>query len=362
MKTGVSYFGNRMAEHYAARDLPEIVTAGCTYVVHTLSEEDVRHYAGSVRAMVEATRAAGLEAWVDPWGVGGLFAGEAASTFLTEHPEAWQVSAQGERVPAACPNHPATQRLLDAWLDAALAVKPDGIFWDDPHWWVAPGGSWTCRCAACRDRYRAWAGSPMPDALTRQVAAFRQDSVCAFVGRLAARAKAAGVRNAFGLLPFMPVALPALDSRPPVRAAPGLGPARAPGRPGGQAGDAAHTFVDWRAVAALPGVDVVALSPFPRLFGGDGAAYVRRWCERLVTLCQAHGKEPMVWLQAFQLPAGAEEEVRTAAQAAYDAGVRNVAVWGFRGCAHMTSLRCERPDVVWRVTGDTFSALRRHAQ
>lgn len=333
VKTGVSYFGNRIPGHYVTHDLPEIAAAGCTYVLHTFSEEDVRHYGGSVRTMVEATREAGLEAWVDPWGVGGLFAGEALSAFLVEHPEAWQVSASGAQVPAACPNHPATRALLDAWLDAALALKPDGIFWDDPRWWVAPPdtpAAWTCRCAQCQERYRAWAGGPMPATLTPQVAAFRQDSVGGLIGELAARAKAASARNAFGLVPFL---------------------------------DAAHTFVDWEKVAALPGVDVVALSPFPRLFGGGGSAYVRRWCERLVALCQAHDKEPMVWLQTFRVPAGAEEELRAAAQAAYEAGVRNVAAWGFRGCAHMASLRCERPDVMWRVTGETFRALRagRHA-
>ena len=91
MKLGVTYFGNRFVRHYVERDLPEIVAAGCDYVVHTVSEYDLAFLSGEISALVDATHQAGLEAWLDCWGVGGLFAGEAFSDFLLRHPESWQV-------------------------------------------------------------------------------------------------------------------------------------------------------------------------------------------------------------------------------------------------------------------------------
>ena len=62
---GVSYFGNRFADHYRERDLPAIVDAGCDFVVHTFSEHDHTYYPEALRALVTATHDAGLQAWVD---------------------------------------------------------------------------------------------------------------------------------------------------------------------------------------------------------------------------------------------------------------------------------------------------------
>jgi hypothetical protein len=77
----------------------------------------------------------------------------------------------------------------------------------------------------------------------------------------------------------------------------------------------------------------------------------------VATLCAASGKEPQVWLQTFLIGAGREGEVVRAAEAATQAGVGNLAAWGFAGCGHMSALRCERPEEVWRVVGETFNRL-----
>ena len=39
-------------------------------------------------------------------------------------------------------------------------------------------------------------------------------------------------------------------------------------------------------------------------------------------------------------------------------GVRDLAAWGFRACAHMSAIRPNRPERVWAVIGETFRALR----
>ena len=79
MQFGVSYFGVRDPRH-AARDLDEIAEAGFRSITHTFSEHDLRYHQEDVGRLVEASRERGLEVGLDPWGVGGLFGGEAPDT------------------------------------------------------------------------------------------------------------------------------------------------------------------------------------------------------------------------------------------------------------------------------------------
>ncbi len=118
IETGVSYFSSRDLRHLR-EDLRDMLAHGCTYVVHCFTETDLLYYRGAMREVVDATRQAGLEAWLDPWGVTGIFSGESLSRFLVDHPEALQVLSDGRRAPAACPNHPETRRFLLDWVEAA---------------------------------------------------------------------------------------------------------------------------------------------------------------------------------------------------------------------------------------------------
>ena len=330
MKTGVSYFGNRIPEHFRERDLPDIVSAGCSYVVHTFSESDLQFYRSAMEEMVAATRQAGLGAYVDPWGVGGVFAGEAFSQFLVRHPETWQVKADGVPVPAACPNNPKFQAFMDGWLEAAVALGPDVVFWDDPHLYFPPGPvgegtDWTCHCAICRDLFHQRYGHPMPVRMSPEVVEFREETLVEFIRVGCARAKASGVRSAVGLLPFE---------------------------------DPEHGVMHWEKVVAIADVETLGVSPFWQLFGQDRDSFVGYWTRKLVELCDAYGKAPMVWLQAFLIEEGQEEELARTAEVAYEAGARDVAAWGYRGCAHRSAIRCARPEVVWRILGETFRALQ----
>src|SRR2546428_1749279 len=94
MRTGVSYFSSRTLRHVRA-DLRNIVDHACTYVVHCFSETDLAYYRETMSEIVVATHEAGLEAWLDPWGVTGIFSGETFTRFPLDHPETWQVLSDG---------------------------------------------------------------------------------------------------------------------------------------------------------------------------------------------------------------------------------------------------------------------------
>ena len=100
---GVSYFGVRNPHHFR-RDLEDIARLGFTYVVFTFSEDDHRFYQGSVAESVRLTRERGLRAYVDPWGVGGIFGGEAFTERGAWDLEGQQHRSDGRPLPLLCPD------------------------------------------------------------------------------------------------------------------------------------------------------------------------------------------------------------------------------------------------------------------
>lgn len=324
MKTGVSYFGNRMLDHYRNVDLPEIANGNFDYVVHTFSENDLYYYSDTIASMIEESHWAGLSVYIDPWGVGGLFAGEAFSDFLLKNPIAWQETADGSKIPIACPNNPEFRAFIQSWLNVAVSMAPDVIFWDDPHLYVPlqgihQSGDWTCHCTYCKEAFLSAYNRQLPSLIDAEVIEFRQNTIVNFIRFGSAIAARHNVQNALGLLPFE---------------------------------DPEHTIFQWGKIAEISDIDIIAVSPFWQVFGANRNEFVSKWSERIVQICKASGKEPMVWLQAFLVEAGHEDEIKGAVEIAYDTGVRNFAVWGFRGCSHMSKIRCERPEIMWQVVKD----------
>ena len=100
-----AYFGSRIVRH-VARDMEDLRRG--FNVLHTLSENDLAYYRDTMKAIVDASHANGLEVQMNPWGVGRTFGGEAESRFVLFRPDACQVLDDGRRVPAGCLNTPTT--------------------------------------------------------------------------------------------------------------------------------------------------------------------------------------------------------------------------------------------------------------
>jgi hypothetical protein len=63
-------------------------------------------------------------------------------------------------------------------------------------------------------------------------------------------------------------------------------------------------------------------------------------------------------VQAFSVPEGREDELRTGLRVAQEVGASHAAAWSFEGTASMSQVRCARPDEVWRILGEEFWRLR----
>ncbi|WP_436912218.1 hypothetical protein [Halosimplex marinum] len=325
MERGTSYFGVRDRNH-VERDLDRFVDEGLNAVLHTFSERDQRYYEGTMADVVDASHERDLTVYVNPWGVGRVFGGEALSEFIGRNPGARQELSTGDAVPAACFNHPEFRAFMREWTRDAAGLGADVLFWDEPHWYITgwydedyPDDAWGCRCEHCRERFADRHGEPMPEEHTEAVAAFREESLLDFLREMMAVAGEEGAENAVCLLPSE---------------------------------DADHGLRDWSDLAASDDLDVLATDPYWGAFEeGSVESFVGSFSETVADLADDHGIRSQIWIQGFRLDGDPErvEEVRTATRTACDSGVDSVFMWGYDACRSISSIACENPDAVWEA-------------
>ena len=316
-RAGCSYFGVRILRH-VNRDLADLAARSYTGVLHTFSENDLTYYRGTMRDIVEASHAFGLEVQMCPWGLGRTFGGEAESRWVTFHPEACQVLDDGRRVATGCLNQPSYRAFCKVWADAALDVGTDYVFWDEPHWTVPEhvgiddSERWACRCDTCQERF----GGPMPTELTEEVLAFRERSTVDFLREMTEHVAARGGRSTICLLPLV---------------------------------EGPHGVSDWDAVASLPGVAKLATDPYWKNFGEPAGPFVERFARLLADTAARNGVEPQLWVPSFGLTREDIPEVEAAVASAHAAGVADVWTWGYEACGHMTHLATSDAPAVWEA-------------
>ena len=329
MKTGVSYYGNRIPRHVGT-DMEEIARNHCTFVVHTLSENDLKYYHETMRQIVEISHQAGLEVYLDPWGVGRVFGGEAFSHFACEHLQARQILSDGSSAPAACFNHPAFGEFMHQWTRAAIEMGADVLFWDEPHFIKRVPKSedelWACRCEACQQKFRQQFGHPLPLKFTEEVRRFRHESVVSFLQELCHLAKSQGRKNALCFLPNRE--------------------------------DEDSELALWTRLASIKDLDIMGTDPYWWSRKLDVKAYVSKPAQKIAKMATEYGKEGQMWVQNFLITPETEEYVRTAIRTFYEAGIRNVAAWSYWGAGYMSSLCSENPERVWKILGQEYAHLR----
>ena len=202
MIKGVSYFGVRSPK-LAHVDLVHIKEAGYNAVLHTWSEEDLQYYYDTMKQIVNDSAAMGLSVYVNPWGVGRVFGGEAYSELTARNHDMCQVAIDGKPKVAACPNHPEFRAYMHKWIATVCDTNVSTIFWDEPHFYFEKGGlsNWSCRCEKCRAKFRTKFGYEMPAELTDDVKQFREESLIDFLDEMTQDVKARGKRNCVCMLP-----------------------------------------------------------------------------------------------------------------------------------------------------------------
>jgi hypothetical protein len=314
----VAYFGERTLRHVQA-DLEDIRASGFDYVVHCFTESDLLDNMENMRQIFRMTHELGMDVHVDPWGVAGVFGGEAFSKFVAMEMDTCQVLADGSQVGIACLWHPKLRAWLHRWIDAAIDLGADVMFWDEPHWF--PGDlwyygaergpealRWSCRCATCLEMFRDRFGHDMPTELTAEVMDFRVSAVLDIMTDITTYASGRGVTQTVCLLPK------------------------------GQFHKLVH-LPDWEPFANLEHIDrfgtdaywavnpPVPIYPFLPM----NAAEVAR-------VAMAAGKKTQWWVQGYAFGAGLEWEAAKSIDIALEHGITDLPIWAYRGCEAMSRL------------------------
>jgi hypothetical protein len=326
---GVAYYGNRFINH-AKEDLKRIAGC-CDYVVHAFSESDLTFSKAVMAKVFNETRKLGLEIWVDPWALGGVFGGESFSKFLLEHRDSWQIMSDGRIMPGACLNRPEFRSFVKEWVLTVRDIGGQVIFWDEPHvffdfeseW----GGIYSCICPVCQDAFKRIHGVNLPPKLNDLARQFRRDTIKNFLVEMMAFAKSKGMKNALCLYAYK--GIPEYDQL-------------------------------WAEAAALSDLDIFGCDPYWRWTHGrkDAAYHVGDFSKHVVASAKRNGKASQVWIQAMRLPAGAEPEIEQACLAAVDAGITHLAAWSYDGGELLDTILSERPGEVWRVLEQTYLKIR----
>lgn len=330
---GTAYMDVKIARH-VARDMARLAKDGLTFVVHTFSEYDLQFYRENLRRIVAATHAAGLEAWIDPWGVGKVFGGEPFTGIGAQRIfEIGQVLDDGKPAAMACPNHPEFRAYMRTWVDAVAESGADGVFWDEPHFHSdqflgGRKGRWGCRCPHCQEKFqRESAGARMPRVETAEVVAFKERSLREFLAECIEYAAQRGLRNTLCVVTH------------------GVPPER--------------VVESWLPLATLPHLEAFGTDPY-WIWENQPISTVREYSKALMDVCGKAGRRPQIWIQGFRIPAQREPELSRAIAMTAAAGVRDIAVWAFECCAAESWIASERPDKAWaRILAD-FRATARH--
>ena len=338
LRTGVAYFGNRTLRHVEV-DLADIASSGFDYVVHCFTENDLLYNLENMRQIVRTSHDLGLEVHADPWGVAGVFGGEAFSKFATWEADAGQVLADGSRMGVVCLNRPVLGEFLHGWIDAAIDIGSDVLFFDEPHWY--PGDlwyigesrgdqnlRWSCRCEVCLEMFQERYGHEMPIQMVDEVREFRQDAVLKLSTNLVGYTRSKGVTTALCLLPkgisFELVGVP-----------------------------------DWEPFGQIEGLDIFGTDPYWR--AGDDVPmepYVRPNARTVRDLCDRNELQDQFWLQTYNFPSGTEQELAEAIAIAAEEGMTDVALWSYRGCESLSALWPDNIDRVWEIATTILEKIR----
>lgn len=327
LKIGTAYHGNRML-HHARQDLEDMISYGMNLVVHMLSHTDLNRHKNKMKEMFALSEEMGMEVWVDCWGLAGP-PGD-VSHFLAYHPESHMVYSNGSLATVyACLKDPALLEFIKNWIDEVASCGGKTVFWDEPHMpsaMVDGKKVYSCCCPRCRKAFEEKYGHPMPEYATEETEEFGIDSIIEYLREITDYAASKGLKNATCIMPqtMSPKELEGLFKLPHL--------------------DNIGTDPYWRPVpGAAPNPDVYK--------------YVYEKTRVIVELCEKYGKDLNLWIKAYNIAAGTEDDIVLATLAAYNAGARTIISWSYYG-AESNDYASEKPLASWSRTRDAARLIR----
>lgn len=336
-ETGVSYYGISRIEH-ARHDFEDIKAHNCNAILLALTEFDCFFWKPQIPKIIDEAKRLGLKIYLNTWGVGKFFGGEAPSLFLQEcNINDRQYSAQtGEPMAAASPSSPAFRQYLWGLVDElARTCDADGFFWDEPHYAmpIYPVGyqsttDFTCRSSITQKIFYDKYGYEMPKTLTHQVRQFRHDQANEIFTECSRIAKSRNQR-----ITVTQCSLPADNNY-----------------------FLSHQcgFDDWETIAARDDIDTFSTSIFVDVNAPLTAH--RKIARQTVALAQKYAKRSQRWVMSYFDSPSDLNMIKDIVNVYGDEGVESIFSWTYRA-GEGTFLSASEPEKVWDVLGDAFGSV-----
>ena len=329
LRTGMAYHGNRML-HHAEADFRDMAAHNMNLVVHMLSHTDWDRHKNVIKNMVELSEEAGLEVWMDNWGLGGPPGDK--SHFLAYYPDSHMYLSNGEMDPMrACLNSPDFRRFTKEWIDAVAFLGAKTIFWDEPHMpqkTVNGRTYYGCTCPRCRKRFEEKYGRPMPEIADADANTFGTDSIVDYFREMTEYSASRGLKNVVCvMLGTYGMSLEVVDR-----------------------------------ICSLPYMDNIGSDPYwvgKKQANPDLNVYefVYNGTKENIRVSNQFKKDHNIWIQTYNNPRGQEEDIVVAAEAAYDAGARTILAWGYYG-SQSNDYAAQNAPVTWAKTCEAFARVR----
>lgn len=329
---GVAYHGNRMLSH-VREDMMDLARNGFNAVVHMFSHNDMIRHKNIMKEIIKISEEFGLKVYIDNWGLSGA-PGE-PSHFLSWYPNAHQVYNNGNfKNPAfprvlICFNNPDFIEFTKEWIDSVIEIGGKRIMWDEP--FMISGEYmddvpklWTCRCETCRRIFKEKYGFEMPVEYTKEVNEFRVWTFKNYFNTICSYGASKGIENSLILK---------------VHTERGIG------------------LSNSEDLFEISSIHNIGTDPYQKWNGYENV-YTTIYPATLenVRISKKYNKGHHLWIKGFGLPPGEEDDIIAAADAIYDAGAREIFIWGYRG-SEANDYRMPYPETAWKTMIDAMARI-----
>jgi len=331
LRLGVAYHGNRILKHVDS-DLRDIIDHNFNMILHTFSHNDWDRHRNVMKEIIQMSEGYGLEVWIDNWGLAGPPGDK--SHFLGYSPDSHQIYSDGSLDPVrVCLNSPEFRGFTKEWIDVVKDAGGKNVYWDEPHLGAKTTDKngkpiiYSCMCKRCKQLFEDRYNQVMPTEFTKEVEEFRSWTISDYFREVTQYSNQKSMENIICVMLEVQhgISLDSLDL-----------------------------------IGELDTMNNIGSDPYWQLIDDvyiEPYEYVYNATKLNLDICKRHNKDHNIWIQGWKTPAGREEEIIYAADAAYDAGARTIFVWGYRGC-ESNDYGSKNPDLTWKVVGDAMLRLR----
>ncbi|MBI5555672.1 MAG: hypothetical protein HY920_07490 [Elusimicrobia bacterium] len=113
----------------------------------------------------------------------------------------------------------------------------------------------------------------------------------------------------------------------------------------------------WEKILSLKTIDIFGTDPYWLLWNKK-LDFVEEFAKKVYNLGKKYDKEPQLWIQAFKIPPGKEQEISRAVEIAAKPGIGNIAAWSYDCGSLVGHLNSADPRLVWQTLKQAFKTVK----